>query len=205
MKFEITQSPNSYLILDLNKHEKIIIEKGCLIYSDGEYGFKNKIEVKSYKNIISKIFGGKSLSYNVYTAHEEMKMAFSAKDTAEIFSLEIDEQHPIFFYGSQHFARTENIEIKLGGPSQEFLLKAKGSGTLFLKVYGKLIEKLIDSNKPIYVDEDALIAFEEGVEFDWITGGIKKLITSGEGGLFRLNGKGKVWIQSRDKVEYKKD
>ena len=200
MKFEITQSPNSYLILDLNKYEKIIIEKGCLIYSDGEYGFKNKIEVKSYKNFISKIFGGKSLTYN-----EEMKMAFSAKDTAEIFSLEIDEQHPIFFYGSQHFARTENIEIKLGGLSQEFLVKAKGSGTLFLKVYGKLIEKLIDSNKPIYVDEDALIAFEEGVEFDWITGGIKKLITSGEGGLFRLNGKGKVWIQSRDKVEYKKD
>ena len=205
MKFEITQSPNSYLILDLNKYEKIIIEKGCLIYSDGEYGFKNKIEVKSYKNFISKIFGGKSLTYNVYTANEEMKMAFSAKDTAEIFSLEIDEQHPILFYASQHFARTENIEIKLGGLSQEFLVKANGSGTLFLKVYGKLIEKSIDSNKPIYVDEDALIAFEEGVEFDWITGGIKKLITSGEGGLFRLNGKGKVWIQSRDKVEYKKD
>ena len=73
-------------------------------------------------------------------------MAFSAKDTAEIFSLEIVEQHPILFYASQHFARTENIEIKLGGLSQEFLVKAEGSGTLFLKVYGKLIEKLIDSN-----------------------------------------------------------
>ena len=205
MKFEITQSPNSYLILELNKYEKIIIEKGCLIFSDGEYGFKNKIEVKSYKNIMSKILGGKSLTYNVYTANEEMKMAFSAKDTAEIFSLEIVEQHPILFYASQHFARTENIEIKLGGLSQEFLVKAEGSGTLFLKVYGKLIEKLIDSNKPIYVDEDALIAFEEGVEYDWITGGIKKLITSGEGGLFKLKGKGKVWIQSRDKMEYKKD
>ena len=71
MKFEITQSPNSYLILELNKYEKIIIEKGCLIFSDGEYGFKNKIEVKSYKNIISKIFGGKSLTYNVYTANED--------------------------------------------------------------------------------------------------------------------------------------
>ena len=132
-------------------------------------------------------------------------MAFSSKDTAEIFSLEIVEQQPILFYASQHFARTENIEIKLGGLSQEFLVKAEGSGTLFLKVYGKLIEKLIDSNKPIYVDEDALIAFEEGVEYDWITGGIKKLITSGEGGLFKLKGKGKVWIQSRDKMEYKKD
>ena len=37
------------------------------------------------------------------------------------------------------------------------------------------------------------------------SGGIKKLITSGEGGLCKLKGKGKVWIQSRDKMEYKKD
>ena len=29
MKFEITQSPNSYLILELNKYEKIIIERAA--------------------------------------------------------------------------------------------------------------------------------------------------------------------------------
>ena len=46
MKFEITQSPNSYLTLELSKNEKIIIEKGCLIYSDGEYDFENKIEME---------------------------------------------------------------------------------------------------------------------------------------------------------------
>jgi len=205
MKFEITQSANSYLLLELNKNEKIIIEKGCLIYCDGEYDFENKIELESYKNIVSKIFGGKSLTYNIYTAKEELKMGFSAKDTAEIFSLEINKQTPILFYGSQHFARTTNIQIKSGGLSQEFLVKAEGSGILFLKVYGTLIEKLIDSKKPIYVDEDALIAFEEGLEYEWITGGVKKLITSGEGGLFKLSGKGKIWIQSKDKIEYKKD
>ena len=205
MKFEISQSPNSYLLLELAKNEKIIIEKGCLIYSDGEYDFENKIELESYKNIVSKIFGGKSLTYNIYTAKEELKMGFSAKDTAEIFSLEINKQHPILFYGSQHFARTTDIQIKSGGMSQDFLVKTEGSGILFLKVYGTLIEKLIDSKKPIYVDEDALIAFEEGIEYEWITGGVKKLITSGEGGLFKLSGKGKIWIQSKDKIEYKKD
>ena len=89
--------------------------------------------------------------------------------------------------------------------SQDFLVKTEGSGILFLKLYGTLIEKLIDSKKPIYVDEDALIAFEEGIEYEWITGGVKKLITSGEGGLFKLSGKGKIWIQSKDKIEYKKE
>ena len=85
------------------------------------------------------------------------------------------------------------------------MVKTKGSGTLFLKAYGQIIEKIVESSKPIYVDEDSLIAFQEGVEYKWITGGIKKLITSGEGGLYEFNGNGKVWIQSKSKIEFKKD
>jgi uncharacterized protein (AIM24 family) len=55
----------------------------------------------------------------------------------------------------------------------------------------------------LYVDEDALIGFQDSIKFEWITGGIKKLISSGEGGLYKLRGKGKVWIQSKEKIEYK--
>ena len=88
MKFEITDSPNSYLKIDFEKNEKIIVEKGCLMYSNGEYIFENKIE-GGFKNLIAKVFGGKSLTFNVYTAKETMEMAFSAKDTAEIFCIEI--------------------------------------------------------------------------------------------------------------------
>ena len=61
MKFEITESPNSYLKIDFEKNEKIIVEKGCLMYSNGEYIFENKIE-GGFKNLIAKVFGGKSLS-----------------------------------------------------------------------------------------------------------------------------------------------
>ena len=132
-------------------------------------------------------------------------MGFSAKDTAEIFSLEIDKQTPILFDASQHFARTIDIQIKTFGLSQEFLVKTEGSGILFLKAYGHIIVKIVESSKPIYVDEDSFIAFEEGIEYKWITGGIKKLITSGEGGLYEFSGNGKIWIQSKSKIEFKKD
>ena len=205
MKFQIIKSPNSYLLLELSKNEKIIIEKGCLIYSDGEYNFENKIEVESYKNIISKILGGKSLTYNIYTANENLKMGFSPKDTAEIFSLDINKQNQIIFYGSQHFARTYDIQIKIDDLSEPFLVKTEGAGTLFLKRYGQIIEKSLNSNKPLYVDEDALIGFQESIKYEWITGGAKKLISSGDGGLYKLRGKGKVWIQSKEKIEYKEN
>ena len=134
-------------------------------------------------------------------------MALSPKDTAEIICLSVSRANPIMFSPSSHFMRTFGLEIKLISLLKEsdILLKTLGSGKLFLKGYGKIIEKNIDSINPIYVDEDALVAFEQKLEYSWISGGVKKLFTSGEGFTYTFKGKGKVWIQSKEKIEYKKD
>lgn len=207
MKFKISDYPSSYLAIEFEKGEKLITEKGSLIYSDGEYTFENKIEVKSYKNWIAKIFGGKSLSYNIYTAKESLKMALSTKDNSEIFSIDIDESNPILFEPNLHFARTINLEIKLEKKDWKstlndgLKLKTHGNGKLFLKGYGKIIKQEINTEKPILIDEDALIAFEDKLEIKTIARGAKELITSGEGFLFSVKGKGNVWIQTREKGE----
>ena len=70
------------------------------------------------------------------------------------------------------------------------------------EVVEKIIEQEINSEKPIFIDEDALIAFEDKLEIKTISRGVKELITSGEGFLFSISGKGKVWIQTREKGEY---
>ena len=113
MKFKIIEYPSSYLTIEFDKDEKLITEKGSLIYCDGEYMFENKIEVKGFKNWIAKIFGGKSLTYNIYTAQEKLKMALSTKDNSEIFSLNISDENPIVFEPNLHFARSIGIDIKL--------------------------------------------------------------------------------------------
>jgi hypothetical protein len=59
MKFKISDYPSSYLGVKFEKDEKLITEKGSLIFCDGEYDFENKIEATNYKNWIAKIFGGK--------------------------------------------------------------------------------------------------------------------------------------------------
>lgn len=205
MKFEITSYPNSYLKVNFEKNEKIIIEKGCFISSSGEYNFENKIEAKGVKNILAKFLSDKSLVYNIFTAEENLEMLFSCRDTAEIFSIEVSNNKPLMLTASLHFARSGDIKIIPGGFKNDFYVKTEGNGILFLKAYGKIIEKNINSDKPIYVDEDAVIAFEEKLNYEWITGGMKKLITSGEGALYKFSGNGKLWIQTKDEIEYKKD
>ena len=207
MKFTISDYPSSYLGVEFDKDEKLITEKGCLIFCDGEYSFENKIEIKSYKNWIAKIFGGKSLSYNIYTAKENLKMALSPKDNSEIFCIDILEDNPIIFEPYLHFVRTINLDIKLekrdwkSTLNDGLKLKTYGNGKLFLKGYGKIIEQEINTEKPIYVDEEALIAFEDTLEVKTISKGIKELITSGEGFMYALKGNGKIWIQTREKGE----
>ena len=105
------------------------------------------------------------------------------------------------------FARTVGLEVQLEKKELKstlndgLKLKTQGEGQLFLKGYGKIIEQEIDSEKPIYVDEEALIAFEDQLELKTISKGMKELITSGEGFLFAISGKGKIWLQTRQPGE----
>lgn len=167
-----------------------------------------KSKLKVTKIGLQKIFGGKSLTYNIYTAKEDLKMALSTKDNSEIFDIEITNDNPVLFEPNLHFARTIDLEIKLERKDWKstlndgLKLRTTGNGKLFLKGYGKIIEHEIDSEKPIFVDEDALIAFENKLKIKTVSRGVKELVTSGEGFLYAISGKGKIWIQTRKKGEY---
>ncbi|AYQ33279.1 AIM24 family protein [Runella sp. SP2] len=206
MKFNISDYPSSYLSVAFEKGERLITEKGVLIFCDGEYSFENKVEIESYQNWVAKLFG-KSISYNIYTANEALKMALSPKDSSEIFKIDVFEDNPVLFEPNLHFARTINLEVKLEKKDWKstlndgLKLKTFGSGTVFLKGYGKIILQEIESEKPVYIDEDALIAFEERLEVKTISKGVKELLTSGEGFIYSVKGKGKIWLQTRQKGE----
>ncbi len=90
MELKISAYPSSYLIVSLSTGEQIITEKGSLLYCDGEYEMENFIEAGSYKNWVAKIFGGKSLTYNKYTAKATVQLVLAPKGNAEIFSIDIE-------------------------------------------------------------------------------------------------------------------
>lgn len=206
MELNISAYPCTYLAVTMEQGEQIISEKGALIYCEGEYTYMNKIEARNYKNWIAKLLGGKSLTYNIYTAQESLKMILSTKDNAEIFLLNIDEANPILFEPHLHLARTTGVGLKLENTGWKSTLNdglklaTVGSGQLALKGYGKIIKQTIDTEKPVLIDESALIAFEQKLEVKTISKGVKELITSGEGFMFAVKGKGNVWLQTREKT-----
>ena len=112
MEIKITDYPNSYAEIKLEKDESIIAEKGSFIFSDGELIAENKLELSSYKNLIAKI-GGKSLTYVNYKAKESLSLIMGSRDNSELTLIKISKDNPVIIKADAHFARSSGIEIKL--------------------------------------------------------------------------------------------
>lgn len=207
MVSKISEYPNSYLEVSLEEGEKFIVERGGMIFADGDYELKTKIEAKKVTNWIAKVIGGKSLSYNVYTAKKHLHILFSPDKNAELFKIQLQSQDAILIEANSHFARSPGIKLELAKQKLKttlndgIKLRANGEGHLFLTGYGKIIQKDIDQEEPILIDEDALIAYDEKLNVKTISKGIKQLLTSGEGYLFQISGKGRIWLQTREQQE----
>ena len=145
MNINITEYPNSYAEIKLEKSESIIAEKGSFIFSDGEFISENKLELSSYKNILAKL-GGKSLSYVAYKAKESLSLVLGSRDNSELTIIEISQNNPILIKADAHFARSSDVEIKLLDTKiteifySGFWMNVYGEGFLILKGYGKILK-----------------------------------------------------------------
>lgn len=207
MKLHISDYPGAYLVAELEAGQELLTEKDALLYADGSYQYKHRVEAKGYKNWMAKALGGKSLTYNQYKAEQPVRMVFAPQDQSEIFLLEITESAPVFFEPRLHFARTPGVRLELQSRGWKndlndgLKLKAEGEGQLVLKGYGKIIREEIDTQTPFFVDETALIAFEPSVEIRSVSKSITETLVSGEGFMLEVSGKGTLWLQTRQKQQ----
>ena len=208
MNISITEYPNSYAEIKLEKDESIIAEKGSFIYSDGELTADNKIELSSYKNLIAKI-GGKSFSYANYKAKESLSLVMGSRDNSELTLIEISENNPIIIKADAHFARSSGIEIELVDSKiteifdSGFWMNVFGEGYLILKGYGKILKMNLENDKPLLIEDSSLIAVEKRIDFNTvdmkISDELKEYLKSGVEAPYTINGKGAIWLQTKGK------
>jgi uncharacterized protein (TIGR00266 family) len=96
------------------------------------------------------------------------------------------------------------IDTKFGGGRSFFggeglfLLKATGTGPVYLSSYGAIHEVELEPGEEYTVDTGHIVAFEESATFDVRrVGGLKSTLFSGEGLVCTFTGPGKVWLQTR--------
>jgi uncharacterized protein (AIM24 family) len=83
------------------------------------------------------------------------------------------------------------------------MLKATGQGDLFLNAYGGLIEKRLENNEKLLLDNYHLVALSESAGYKVIkVGGMKTTILGGEGLATEITGPATVYFQTKNIREF---
>ncbi len=206
MKTELKGSQAfSYIEVELQPGETIISESNAMSSMDAALDLTAKLNGGFFKGLLRKYLGGESLFINHFTnnTRQPRRMTLVQGTPGEICQRRMDNDE-FYLQPSAFVACTQGVKLELVWAgfvsfiAREglFRLKISGSGELFYGAYGALLEREIDGE--YIVDTSHLVAYEPGIKLKLqLAGGIFSSFFGGEGLVTRVEGKGKIVIQSR--------
>jgi uncharacterized protein (TIGR00266 family) len=208
MQYEITNFPYSLATIVLEAEENIYVISGGLHSFMGEFDLKTNITKPNFKDYLAILLSGKSFVTNQFVAISTLNLTLAPKFSGTICSYLIT--HKIYINPANLLAWYGNIEIKTTFLNKKFLsfftdealfTEIQGNGSVFIAFYGDMIEKNLE-NETIYVDNKYLVGFEDGITCEHLPlKNIKKSFLSGEGIILKLQGNGKIWLQTRELIK----
>lgn len=210
MQYKIRYKPSfSTLFVTLEPGQSITAEAGAMTSMNAKLSMKTEFSGGFFSGLIKKFFGGESLFVNhfINNTQEPLEVVLSQSIIGDIVALELDGGRKLNFQPGAYLASTDKVKLGVGwagfgswfAGEGLFKLKVTGPGVVFFGAYGGITEKEI--TKEMIVDNGHLVAYEPGIKMSVsIVGGIRGIIssiTSREGFVNRVKGRGKIYLQSR--------
>ncbi len=176
-----------------------------MVSMDGGIEMKTEFSGGIVQAFMRSFFGGESLFVNVYrnTSNKRQNVILTQGMIGDIHRIDLS-QGPICFQPGAYIAHTPGAKmgVKWAGFASWFAgeglfkLEFTGKGRVFYGCYGGIMEKQIAGE--YVVDNSHLVAYTPGIKMNIrMSGGLFGSLTSGEGLVNKLNGRGKVYLQSR--------
>ena len=206
MHYTIKASPVfSYIECTLEAGEALLAEPDAMTSMASGLDLKARFNGGFFKGLLRKYLGGESLFLSEYKNSEDeaQTLTLSQATPGEIRCEKLTGQ-TFFMQPGAFIACSPGIRLglKWAGFASFFAreglfrLAAGGEGYLFYGAYGALLERQLDGE--MIVDTSHLVAYEPGVRLKMqLAGGLFSSFFGGEGLVTRLEGEGKVIIQSR--------
>ncbi len=207
MKFEIRYKPAfSTIFITLEPGEKITAEAGAMVSMDTDVSVKTTFSGGFFSAFLKKIFGGESLFVNTFINQTQFprQIVLSQATPGDIVAVELSGKQQLCFQPGAYIASTPNVKLGVrwagfaSGFAGEglFKLKVNGTGTVFFGAYGGISQQYLTQD--LIVDNGHLVAYEAGIKMGiGLAGGLIGSVTSGEGFINKLQGKGVIYLQSR--------
>ena len=206
MKSEIRYKPAfATLFITLKPGERIIAEAGAMASMAGQLSMKTEFFGGFFPGLMKSFFGGESLFINVFSnpSQQPQDLVLTQSSIGDIIRIELNDNEMCFQPGA-YIAHTPGVKVELQWAGLAswfageglFKLKMGGRGVVFCGAYGGLSE--VRGKDELIVDNGHLVAYEPGITMNIkLAGGLVGSVTSGEGFVNRLTGRGKIYLQSR--------
>ncbi|MFC7229333.1 TIGR00266 family protein [Salinirubellus salinus] len=205
MEHEISYSPSfSMVTVSLDTGESIRAESGAMVSHDSTIDMETNATGGFLKSL-TRSFGGESFFQNTFHARAPGEVQFASVLPGDIVHRELEDE-TLYVQSTSYIAGDPSLDVDssfggaksfLGGEGL-FLLKATGSGPLFISSYGAIQAIDVSERDDFVVDTGHIVAFEESLDFSVRrVGGLKSTLASGEGLVCNFSGEGTVWIQTR--------
>ena len=206
MKTEISGGAAfSHVHVDLEPGETIIAEPDAMSSMDADIDLTATLNGGFFRGLCKKFLGGESLFISQFTNNTDKarRLTLVQPTPGEIRCRPMNDDVFLMQPGA-FLACSDGVTLGLEWAgfisfiAREglFRLKASGTGDVFYGAYGALLERDVDGE--YIVDTSHLVAYEPGITLKLqLAGGIFSSFFGGEGLVTRVEGKGKIIIQSR--------
>ncbi len=194
-----------YLDVELLPGETIITEAGSMASMDASLNLKTRFNGGIIGGLVRRFLGGESLFINEFSnpSNVARKLTLTAPTPGDIRAIEVSEAGICMQPGAFIASSTGvTVKVRYAGIASFiareglFKLHARGPGMLWFGGYGAIVER--DLNGEFIVDSGHLIAYDPSIKLKLqLSSGIIGSFLSGEGVVTRLEGKGKVYLQTR--------
>lgn len=195
-----------YIDVDLQPGEKLITESDAMTSMHSDMDLKARFNGGFISGLMKKILGGESLFISEYSNNTagERRLTISQPYPGDIMIMDVPVQGYCLQPGA-FICATENVSmgVKWAGfrsfIAREglFKLKIEGDGQFAFGAFGALVEKEIDGE--YIVDTAHLVGYEPHMKLKiQLAGGIFSSFFGGEGLVTRVEGKGKIILQTRN-------
>ncbi|MFT6389877.1 MAG: hypothetical protein ACJAUP_003272 [Cellvibrionaceae bacterium] len=195
----------SYIDIDLDPDETIVTESDAMSSMDADVDLSAAFNGGFIRGMLKKYLGGETLFISRFSNNTEStrRVTLVQPTPGEIRCIELNNNEFNLQPGA-FLACTDGIKLGLRWAGLTsfiareglFKLTVNGTGKVWYGAYGALIEKEIDGE--YIVDTSHLVAYEPGVTLKFqLAGGLFSSLFGGEGLVTRVQGKGKIIVQSR--------
>jgi uncharacterized protein (TIGR00266 family) len=217
MQFDIEHAPAfAWLKVRLGAGERVTAEAGAMVRHSPALTMDTRLNAPRSTGFFGKIWrvcialtrkllGGETPFVNEFHGPNGGEVVFAPALSGNIVHRRLAGAETLFVQTGSYLASTGTVDMRVrwGGLRSFFggeglvLLECKGDGDLFVNSYGGVTEVPVDGS--FVVDTGHIVAFDGSLNFKVRSiGGVKAFLFSGEGLVCEFQGRGTVFVQSRN-------